>query len=201
MKKRKILATLTLVLTLGLGATAFAQNVIPTDNTPTSTTTTNSTTTKGIGLRRITGKRGYDYVVSIAKDILNIDDAAIDQARAENKTIYDLLEEKGISHDDFKAKLIESKEKAIDNAVEQGTITKEEGETYKENIKNNSANAVPGQGRLGAPRGNGQGLKDGTGSRNGGGKGRGTGNGLRDGSAGGQGSRGASNGYNCVLND
>lgn len=170
MKRGKILATLTLAFTLGIGATAFAANETSINKTTTTTSSeTNKSTasnTTGIGLRRITGKRGYDYALSIAKDMLKMDDAAIDKARDSNKTIYDLLEENGVSHDEFKAKLIQSKEQAIDKAVESGDITKEEATNYKNAVKNNAANSVKGQGNLNKAKGNGNNAGQGKGYKN-----------------------------------
>lgn len=189
MKRGKILATLTLAFTLGIGATAFAasdaSDTKDTSNTTISSQSTTSNTT-GIGLRRITGKRGYDYTLSIAKDMLKMDDEAINEAKASNKTIYDLLEENGISHDEFKAKLIESKEKAIDEAAKNGSITQEEATTYKETIKNNAENSVPGQGKLNNAKGN----------RN-----SSNGNGVKNGSYNGQGNRSGNRGSSCTLNN
>lgn len=157
MKKKNILAALMLSLTLGLGATAYASVDAAEPAVP--STNTNTTTSNGIGLKRATGFRGYDFVTSIIKEKLNVTEEDINNARAEGKTMSEFAEEKGLSHDDFKAALIESKNKAIDEAVTKGTISKEDGEAYKKAIKEKAANAVPGQGRLGTPRGNSQGRK------------------------------------------
>ncbi|MCY6356548.1 hypothetical protein [Clostridium sp. ZS2-4] len=164
MKKKNILAALMLSLTLGLGATAYASVTATEPAAP--STSTNTTASSGIGLKRVTGFRGYDFVTSVIKEKLNVTEEDINNARAKGKTISEFAEEKGLSHDDFQAALIESKNKAIDEAVTKGTISKEDGEAYKKAIKENAANAVPGQGRLGSPRGNGQGRK-GQGLRNG----------------------------------
>lgn len=171
MKKKNILAALMLSLTLGLGATAYASVDVPQPVSP--SINTNTTASSGIGLKRVTGFRGYDFVTSVIKEKLNVTEEDINNARSEDKTMSEFAQEKGLSHDDFQAALIESKNKAIDEAVTKGTISKEDGEAYKKAIKEKAANAVPGQGRLGAPKGNGQGRK---------------GQGLRDG-----------NGMNCTT--
>lgn len=165
MKKKNILAALMLSLTLGLGATAYASVDVAEPAVPSTvpSTNTNTTASNGIGLKRATGFRGYDFVTSIIKEKLNVTEEDINNARAKGKTMSEFAEEKGLSHDDFKAALIESKNKAIDEAVTKGTISKEDGEAYKKAIKEKAANDVPGQGRLGTPRSNGQGLRDGSG--------------------------------------
>lgn len=172
MKKKNILAALMLSLTLGLGATAYAS--VDTAEPAPPSTNTNTTVSNGIGLKRATGFRGYDFVISVIKEKLNVTEEDINNARAEGKTMSELAEEKGLSHDDFQAALIESKNKAINEAVAKGTISEEDGEAYKKAIKEKSSSAVPGQGRLGAPRGNAEGRK-GQGLRNGSGTSRGNG--------------------------
>ncbi|MCY6369090.1 hypothetical protein [Clostridium ganghwense] len=176
MKKKNILTALTLSLTIGLGATAYAYTAsTSTPTNPNTDTDTNTNISTGIGLRRATGFRGYDFATSVIKEKLNVTDEDISNARTEGKTISEFAEEKGLSHEDLQAALIEAKTKAIDDAVAKGTILKEDGETYKKAIKENASNAVPGQGRLGAPKGNGQG-KRGQGLKNGNGTFRNNGN-------------------------
>lgn len=146
MKKRNIATTLIIALTLGIGATAYAA----TENTNTSTTNTR----QPVGLNRTVGIRGYDFMESALKDLGKMTDEDITKARLEGKTLYDIATEKGLSYDDLKNAMLNSKYKAIDDAAAKGTITSEQATTYKEAIKNNSENAVPGQGMVNGRRGN-----------------------------------------------
>ncbi|MVX62102.1 hypothetical protein GKZ28_00100 [Clostridium chromiireducens] len=168
MKSKKLILGLTLAITMGLGATAYAAS--------TEITTTSSTAAhQRVGLGRITGMRGYDYVESILKNNLGMTDAEITAWLNSGKTMYTLAEEKGMTEDQFKAALLEERNKAVDKAVSDGTITNEEGVLLKETLKNNLDNCTgtPGQktGKNGAGRENAQG----TGHMSGGGF-RGTGN-------------------------
>ena len=114
--------------------------------------------------------RGYDYVESVLKDNLGMTDAEITAGLNSGKTMYTLAEEKGMTEDQFKAALLEERNKAVDKAVADGTITNEEGVSLKETLKNNldTCTGVPGR-RLdrngaGAGRGNGQGTRHMSGS-------------------------------------
>ncbi|KOA21481.1 hypothetical protein CLHOM_01520 [Clostridium homopropionicum DSM 5847] len=149
MKKRNIATTLILALTLGIGATAYAA----TENANTSNTTTATNTRQPVGLNRAIGVRGYEFMESVLKDLGKLTDEEISKARLEGKTLYDIATEKGLSYDDLKNAMLNSKYKAIDDAVTKGTITSEQAATYKNAIKSNSENAVPGQGRINGRRG------------------------------------------------
>ena len=83
----------------------------------------------------VTGMRGYDYVESILKDNLGMTDAEITAGLNSGKTMYALAEEKGMTVDQFKAALLEERNKAVDKAVADGTITNEEGASLKGNSK------------------------------------------------------------------
>ncbi|BAH08263.1 hypothetical protein [Clostridium kluyveri] len=127
MKVKKLLVALAVTLVAGASATVYAE------------TTTNHTD-QGLGLGRITSKRGYDYVSSVLKNKLGITDKEINDGLSSGKTMYDLAKDKGMTIDEFKKALIEEKSKAIDEAVSNGTITKGQVDSLKENIKNNINN-------------------------------------------------------------
>ena len=150
MKAKKLIIALTMTLTMGLGITAYA-----------STTESTIGTHQRAGLGIITGVRGYDYVESVLKDNLGMTDAEITAGLNSGKTMYTLAEEKGMTVDQFKAALLDERNKAVDKAVADGTITNEEGVKLKETLKNNldTCTGVPGQrlGQNGGGRGNGQG--------------------------------------------
>lgn len=127
MKGKKLLAALALTLAVGVSATVYAE------------ATTNSTNQR-LGLGRITSMRGYDYASSVLKNKLGMTDKEITDGLNSGKTIYGLAKDKGMTIDEFRKALIEEKSKYIDEAVSKGTITKEQGVSLKENIKNNISN-------------------------------------------------------------
>lgn len=165
MISKKLILGLTIAITMGLGVTAYAANV--------ETAASTNYTHQGVGLGRITGIRGYDYIKAVLKDKLGMTDEEITAGFNSGKTMYDLAEEKGMTEDEFKTALLEERNKAIDKAVADGTITSEEGASLKETLKNNidSCLGIPGQGRgavgtgLGAGRGTGKGHMSGGGMR------------------------------------
>lgn len=158
MKNKNLIIALTMTIAVGLGATAYA-----------STGSTNGanngiSTHQRVGLARVTGTRGYDYVQSILKNNLGMTDKEITDGLNSGKTMYDLAKEKGMTEEQFKAALLEERNKAVDKAVADGKITKEEGASMKETLKNNleSCTGVPG-GRIGnGGRGKGQRMGQGT---------------------------------------
>mgnify|MGYP000877805071 CR=1 FL=1 len=138
MKGKKILVALALTFVVGASATVYAE------------TTTNSTN-QGLGLGRITSMRGYDYVSSLLKNKLGMTDKEITDSLNSGNTMYDLARDKGMTSDEFRTALIEEKSKSIDEAVSKGTLTKEQGDSLKQNIKNNISNCT---GNIGHMQGN-----------------------------------------------
>lgn len=177
MKSKKIILGLAMAITMGLGVTAYAAN---TETTPSTTTAAH----ERVGLARVTGVRGYDYVEAVLKNILAMTDEEITAGFNSGKTKYDLAKEKGMSEDEFKTALIEERNKAIDKAVDAGTITKEDGDSMKETLKNNmdTCTGIPGQGMNKSGIGHGSG-------KNAGGKG------TTKGNMSGSGMRGSGNCY------
>lgn len=141
MKTKNLILGLAVTLTMGLGVTAYAA---------TAETTTNYTHQRA-GLSRVTNMRGYDYVESVLKDTLGMTDSEITAGFNSRKTMYDLAKERGMTEDEFKTALLEKRNSAIDSAVSNGIITKEEGNSMKEILKNNmeSCTGIPGQ-RMGS---------------------------------------------------
>lgn len=151
MRKKKLIISLAMTIAVGLGVTAYA-----------STQSTNGNGTyQRAGLGRVTDMRGYDYVEAILKNKLGMNDKEITGGLNSGKTMYDLAKEKGMTEEQFKTALLEEKNKAIDKAVTDGKITKEEGQNLKAIVKNNVDNCIgtPGQrqgrGRNGQVMGNG----------------------------------------------
>lgn len=166
MKKKNLIAAFALAVALGAGATATAyadSAVVPSANT--------NTTSQGYGFGRIMGQRGSEFMTNLLKNKFGIADSDITNARNSGKTMFDLAKEKGITADQFKSAMVEEKSKAIDEAVKNGSVTKEQGDALKEKIINNSSNCVPGQGPAqgkgnGFGRGQGRGMGQGCGAFN-----------------------------------
>jgi hypothetical protein len=177
MKSKKLILSLTMIITMGLGMTANAE----------TTASTAYTSHQRVELARITGVRGYDYVEAVLKNKLGLTDEEIIAGFNSGKTMYDLAKEKGMSENDFKAALLEEKNTAIDKAIAAGTMTKEEGDSMKETLQNNmdTCIGIPGQGRWQSGTGHGSG-------RNAGGKGNGKGH---------MSSAGSKGFTNCYFND
>jgi hypothetical protein len=146
MKKKNLVLTLAITLSIGLGATAYAA--------------TNSTTNayhqgSGTGLGRISGFRGYDIITNILKG-KGVTDTEITNTLNSGKTLNSLAQEKGITSDELKKSMLDEKIKIIDDAVAKGTLTKEQGDAAKARITENVDNCTtPGQmtGRMGGGRG------------------------------------------------
>lgn len=135
MKSKKIALALTLTLILGVGGTVFATET-------TTNAETNTATHQRLGLNRITGIRGYDYVTSVLKNKIGLTDKQITDGLNLGKTVYDLAKEKGMTEEQFQAALLEERSKAIDEAVTKDNITKEQGDTLKENLKTNQTSCT-----------------------------------------------------------
>jgi ribosomal protein S20 len=172
MKKRNIVSAIVLTLAIGMGVTAYAASSDSTTGAP--------GTRQKLGLGRITSMRGYDYVSNALKT-LGVKESDITAARASGKAFYDLAADNKISQEDLRKALLKEREKAIDEAVKKGTISKADGETLKTNL---SANMESCTGEFGQNQGScgvqGQG---GCGTRSGGqgsmqGMGRGQGRGM-----------------------
>ena len=159
MKSKKLILALTMVITMGLGVTAYAATI----------TQPTTGTHQRAGMMMVTGMRGSDYVTSVLKNNLGMTDEEITAGLNSGKTMYALAEEKGMTEDQFKTALLEERNKAIDKAVSDGTITNEEGASIKETLKNNLDNCtgIPGQrsGKNGDGKGHGQGRISGGGAR------------------------------------
>lgn len=145
MRKGILIAGMLMVLFVNVGITAYAA------------TTNTITSPQGLGLGRITGIRGYEFITPVLNQfgITRID---IANARNSGKTLYDLAEEKGISQDQLKSAIYGERAKAVDNAVSKGTITKEQGDTIKANLKINMDNCLENFGQM-QGRGRGMGRK------------------------------------------
>ncbi|WP_315116978.1 hypothetical protein [uncultured Clostridium sp.] len=140
MKRRNIITTLALTLALGVGATAYAATASPRNTNPLNTT--NDTTSSFRRMGGMMGTGGYDMMTSMLKNKLNMSDKEIEDALNSGKHMWEIAEEKGMSNEEFRNAMLEERTKAIDGAVSSGEITKEEGERFKEDLKNNIENCI-----------------------------------------------------------
>lgn len=136
MKSKKIVIALILTLILGVGGSALAFGA--TTNNP----IVNSAAHQGLGMNRMTGVRGYDYVTSVLKNKLGLTDKEITDGLSSGKTVYDLAKTKGMTEEQFQSALLEERSKAVDEAVTKGTITKEQGDALKAALKANQASCI-----------------------------------------------------------
>lgn len=136
MKNKRLAIALSITLMLGLAATAYAAE--------TTAPQTNNTIHQrfGMGMGKAAGFNGHDSITSVLKDKLSLTDKEITDWLNSGKTLYDLAKSKGMTDDQFKAALLEERTKAIDEAVAKGTLTKEQADIMKENIKNNINNCT-----------------------------------------------------------
>lgn len=140
--KKKVLVTLTVIALLAMGSiTAFAAA----PDAPNPANPVQNCLYYG----KATAMRGYNIVAGVLKNKFGVTDEEIGKAITSGETLYDVAKDKGVTDDQFKSAVIEERIKTIDQAVSDGTITKEQGDFMKERIKTNSSNMVPGQGRMG----------------------------------------------------
>jgi hypothetical protein len=145
MKKRTIISALALTMAIGVGATAYAA---------TADSAAPGAPGQRLGLGRIISMRGYEHMTSILKDKLGLSDADITNALNSGKTPYNLAAEKGMTQDELKALMLEERTKSIDEAVADGTITKEAAVDLKAKLSTNMENCT---GNFGERQGRGQG--------------------------------------------
>lgn len=152
MKKKNLVLTLAITLSIALGSTAYAAA---------NSTTNGYHQGSGTGLGRISGFRGFDIITNALKS-KGVTDTEITNALNSGKTLNSLATEKGITTDELKKSLLEGKTKIIDEAVAKGSLTKEQGDAEKARIAENIDNCTtPGQmaGRMvGGNRGNSRGM-------------------------------------------
>lgn len=144
MKKRGFIASLVISLSLVGGTTAFAA-------APDAPSASNP-----VGTCLYYGKSmavsGYTSVTNVLKSKFGVTDDEITKATESGKTLYDVAKDKGVTDDQFKGAVIDERTKTIDQAVADGTITKDQADYMKERMNTNSKNMVPGQGRMGMGR-------------------------------------------------
>lgn len=162
MKKKGLIAALALTLSIGLGVTAYAEA----SNTDVNEVPPVPVAKQRLGLGRITGMRGYEIMNSALKS-LGITDAEITEGTDAGKAPYEIAAAKGIAADKFKEAVLQEKYKAIDAAVENGSLTKDQADALKASLDSNTeACTTPGQNSIPMGRscgGNGLGRGNGTG--------------------------------------
>ncbi len=180
MKKKSLIGLgIAAVLTIGTIVTVSADT---TDNylgngrnftTRTNSNFRRNADTSCPGYDVVTRAKGYEIINSILVDKYNLTEDYIEGAFNDGKTLGEILDENNIDINEFKKEFSTIRLAEIDEAVKNGDITKEEGETIKENFLSNENNM-----NFENHIGNGfKGRSNGMGNGNGSGKGTGRGNG------------------------
>lgn len=135
----KKVALILSILVLTLGITAFAAET--------------STNTNGRGY-------GSQIMTGVVSKLTGKSVDEINKERLDGKTFYQIATEK-VSPEEFKSAVINEKSSIIDERVQSGAITKEQGDLMKERINENVQNCdgqgQKGQGGMGFGRGQGRG--------------------------------------------
>jgi polyhydroxyalkanoate synthesis regulator phasin len=79
-------------------------------------------------------KGGHFNIVYSVLETKGFTKAQIDDAAKAGKTAFDLAKEKGMTADQLRATIIDTKSKKIDQMVTEGKITKEKADTIKSNL-------------------------------------------------------------------
>jgi Protein of unknown function (DUF2680) len=133
MKKKSLALVFTLLFAVNTSKIALAQN--------TNFSEIQSKPNKGCcdkkhhDKKESIGLRGKEFTEKVLTEKLKISQKEVDKAREEGKDLRDLVQEKGISYDKYKAAILEVKFELIDKAVSEGKVTKERAEEIKTKIK------------------------------------------------------------------
>jgi len=122
---------LALVIVAGAATAVFAQ-----DETPPESPFWNE------GMPR--GERPGNRSEFVA-DFLGMTVEELQAAHEEGKTIADLLEEKGISQEDFQAAIKADRVKSLNQAVADGKLTQEQADNILQNMEERAAEGFPPQ--------------------------------------------------------
>jgi len=121
----------------------------------------------------ISRAKGYEIINNILIEKFDLTEDYIDGAFNDGKTLGEILDENNIDIEEFKKEFTTIRLAEIDEAVKNGDITTEEGETIKENLLIN-VNEMNFENHMGNGF-NGKGIRNGRGRGNGRGKGQGRG--------------------------
>ena len=142
MKKKNIIITLVMTMMVGTGITTYAAT------TPDSAQSNNAAMESCLsnGASRVAHLRGHEILTNLLKS-KGVTDEEINSALDTDKSLYTLLTEKGVTAEEIKEYMLTERTKSIDEAVANGTMTKDQGEESKTKIKEHSANCeTPGKG-------------------------------------------------------
>lgn len=132
MKKKSLALVFTLILAVNTSTLAFAQNTSLSEIQP---KVNKECCDKKHHHKDSLGLRGKEVNEKVFTEKLKISQEEIDKAREEGKDLRDLVKEKGITYDQYKAAVLEVKFELIDKAVSEGKVTKERAEEIKTKIK------------------------------------------------------------------
>lgn len=133
MKKNKISAVMCIVIILIFGIASNVYALQP-----------NNSENKNYSKSEKCKKNHNDKYHKLSKTLLlqslGLKENEVKAARKSGKSIVDLAKEKGKTLEEIKAAMIDAKIKAIDQAVKDGKLTKEEGEKKAARIREKITN-------------------------------------------------------------
>ncbi|PRR79502.1 hypothetical protein [Clostridium vincentii] len=145
MKRKNIIITLAITMMVSTGITAYASPILDATQSNSATTAQNCLGT-GTGTSRVSNLHGSEILTNLLKS-KGVTDEEINSALDSDKSLYTLLTEKGVSTEEINEYLLTERIKIIDEAVANGTITKEQGEKTKTKVREKSENGkTPGEG-------------------------------------------------------
>jgi uncharacterized protein YidB (DUF937 family) len=92
----------------------------------------------------------HDTMVAVFAQKLGLKVEDLEARLDKGETMYTIATEKGLSFDEFRALMTDARTQAIDKAVADGTLTKEQGDW----MKSRGQNMMNGQGACGGMSGN-----------------------------------------------
>lgn len=130
MKKKLFVLTLAFTLIMTSSTLAFANVTNSSEVSPKANIEGERPYCKGN-----LGIKGSEFREKVLKEKLRVSQQEIDKAKAEGKSLKDLIKEKGITYEQYKTAALEVKFQLIDKAVSEGRISSEKAKVMKERIK------------------------------------------------------------------
>lgn len=141
MKRRRLVAAMSIVAVLMTGTVAFAASE-GNETASKGDSTSMNADCAGMGIRSATGKRGFEFVTDVLKNKFKVTDEEIQNGRSSGKTLNDVATDKGVTQEQLRDAMVEEKVKSIDEAIAEGKVSKEEGEALKTRIRENAQNCT-----------------------------------------------------------
>lgn len=136
MNKKVLSLILTINLSASIGTVAFAQSNYSTEFSPKTNIESKDNKKSQFyhGKDRI-GLGGREFKEKVLKEKFKVSQQEIDKARADGKSLSEILKAKGVTYEQYKTVMLEAKYEVIDKAVAEGKITEDKAKIMKEKIK------------------------------------------------------------------